>query len=274
MQNRENDLQPFLSHAEPVFPVTDVSETVSYWRDVLGFPNPMIWGEPPNHGAVSWGGAHVQFSQNPEVAATSKGLYIWIRVRRIEALYALHQRKNAQIVDPLANRPYGFAEYTVREINGYYVSFAEPVSEREKSAEMLPPSIRIVARPPTVPEYRSLVAAVGWSTSANDALLESQLASALFAVVAETTPTGDVVGCAFLLGDFASFYYVKDVMVHPAWQSKRIGTALIQELMHWVETNVPNPATIGLVTGENLAPFYQQFGFTPVFGMQKSIHRT
>jgi GNAT superfamily N-acetyltransferase len=76
-----------------------------------------------------------------------------------------------------------------------------------------------------------------------------------------------------LLGDHASFYYIKDVMVRPEWQCKRVGTALLQSISHWLESNAVSNSMVGLITGENLEPFYRQFSFRPVFGMQQTMRR-
>jgi GNAT superfamily N-acetyltransferase len=99
------------------------------------------------------------------------------------------------------------------------------------------------------------------------------VAAPVFAAVAEDTVSGDTVGCALLLGDNASFYYVKDVMVHPQWQNMRIGSALMKALTNWLDTNGADQALVGLYTGHGLAPFYEKFGFTPAFGMNRKIKR-
>ena len=101
MEKGESTLQPIFSHAEPVLAVRDVSETISYWQEVLGFPVKWTWGEPPSHGAVSWNKAQIQFYQDPELAAASKGNSVWIRLQRVEELYKIHQNRNAEIVAPL-----------------------------------------------------------------------------------------------------------------------------------------------------------------------------
>jgi hypothetical protein len=216
MPDNENQMQPTLMHVEPVLAVKDVSETVLYWHEVLGFPVKWTWGEPVIHGGVSWQGVFIQFTQNPELAAASKGNCIWIRVRQLELLYELHQKKNVEIVERLVNRPWGVAEYTVKEINGYYIIFAgAPISNKEKSLSVLPETIRIIERIPAAEEYLNLVEAVGWGKYAIDGSVEKILSAPLFAVVAEDEISKTVIGCALLLGDQVSFYYVKDVMVHP-----------------------------------------------------------
>ena len=118
-----------------------------------------------------------------------------------------------------------------------------------------------------------MASAAGWSAYLNEAILQKLLAAPLFAVVAEDSGTNEAIGCALLLGDNASFYYIKDVIVDPAWQNKHVGTALMKALTHWLENNAANNALVGLITGETLAPFYQQFGFVPAFSMVRYIQR-
>ena len=124
MDSAKNNQQPVFSHVEPVLSVQDVAATITYWQEVLGFPTKWTWGDPPNHGAVSWQNVNVQFSLNPEHAISSKGSSVWIRTQRLGSLYRFHQERKAEIVAPLENQPWGLAQYTVRELNGHYVSFA------------------------------------------------------------------------------------------------------------------------------------------------------
>jgi GNAT superfamily N-acetyltransferase/uncharacterized glyoxalase superfamily protein PhnB len=253
--------------------VSDVTETVKYWQEVLGFPNQWTWGDPPSHGGVSWHGAFIQFSHNSEFAEKARGQSIWIRVTHIEILYGMHQKNGADIVMPLSRQPYGFDEYVIRDLNGNYIAFASPASGKTKSSENLPGPVKITGRPPTIIEYRNLIQAVGWSTSVPDKMLQSQLDQLQYAAVAENVENGEVIGCALLMGDGFSFYYVKDVMVQPAWQGKRVGTAIMQEISRWLGENAPDKAMVGLFTGETLKPFYQQFHFGPTFGMIRIIDK-
>lgn len=259
-------MAPTIVQAEPVLTVQNVGNTIQYWQEVLGFPDKWMWGTPPTHGAVSWHGTQIQFSHDPVLAAASKGNAIFIRVRQLENLYDFHRGKGAEIVTPLENKPWGMAGYTVRDLNGYYVDFGgQTIVVREKSRESLPLNIRIIERIPTPEEFERLAIAVGWSDANKDTRdrYVSILAPVAHAVVAEDGSTGEVVGCALLLGDKVTFYHVKDVMVHPDWQNKRIGTAMMKALINLVDDDV----MVTLISGENLAPFYQQFDFIPTFGM-------
>jgi len=279
MLNKEPN-PPIFSHIEPVLPVRDIRETINYWQEVLGFTSQWTWGDPPNIGAVSWQSVHVQFYLQSEWKGG--GGSVWIRLQRIESLYRLHQQQKAEIVEPLEKKPWGMAQYTVREINGHYLCFAGMVEEREKSAAIMPSTIRIIGRVPGVKEYQRLQVSVGWgkdvveaktdaALAAVDARTEQVLAAAIHGVVAEDM-TGEVVGCALLLGDSVGYYYVKDVMVHKNWQGRRIGTALMQELVSWLEKNARPGALVGLFTREGLEPFYKQFGFASGFAMLRYMN--
>ena len=98
---------------------------------------------------------------------------------------------------------------------------------------------------------------------------------AFFAPRVVAVVAGQTVGCAFLTGDNAGFYYVRDVIVHPDWQGRRIGTALMQALMEHLRAHGPAHALVGLFTGSHLHDFYAQFGFrgpnSGLYGMTQTL---
>jgi len=164
------------------------------------------------------------------------------------------------------------AGYTVEDINGYYIVFAgAPIRDKKISSTDLPSTIKIISRSPTIKEYQYLTAAVGWSLYSGDEVVTKLLSVPVFAAIAEDTATSEVIGCVLLVGDHASFYYIKDLVVHPDWQSKYVGTALMKELTSWLDKNGANNSLVALITGEALAPFYKPFGFGPAFCMIKYL---
>jgi GNAT superfamily N-acetyltransferase len=268
-----NSNSPALSHAEPVLAVKDIAATVNYWHEIIGFPEKWMYGNPPNHGGVSWqGAAFIQFGLNPKLAEVSEGHSVWIRAHDIAKLYAFHQERKASIVSPLENKPWGFSEYTLKDINGYSIHFSSPALQDIHSKEGMPSSIRIIARKPTPIEMQNLMNAVGW-TSPQDESAEFQLMPAIHGVIAQDTLTNETIGCALIMGDRVSFYYIKNVIVHPDWQRKRVGTALMNAINQWIEANAPDQSTVGMFTGDHLASFYKQFGFIQACGMYKQIIR-
>lgn len=275
MQTADDKPEPFISHAEPVLSVNDVDATVKYWHEVLGFPGHWTWGTPPNHGGVSWHGAFVQFSRDSEAADRMHGQCVWIRVKNIRELYQLHQDRNAQIVMQLEKQPWGFEEYVIKDLNGNYVTFAAPAtSGSESRSQPLPANVKILGRMLLAAEYRKLAESVGWTNTQSDEELQQKLDATLFVAAAEDTDTGEVIGCALVLGDGLSFFYIKDVMVHRDWQRKQVGSAVMKEVKRWLDANAPQGSLVGLFTGQGLAPFYQQTGFGEAFGMIRIIDRS
>lgn len=259
---------------QPILAVRDVVATTTYYRDVLAFPDVWLWGAPPVHGGANQDGVALQFSLDPPLAETAEGRQIWIRVRDVRATFALHQERGAEIVSPLEPKPWGVSEYIVRDPDGYLLRFAG--SGDDRNATSAPPAeVRIETRLPTWPEMEHLIHSVGWADEKNPEVAPRVLETALYSVVAVAEEK--TVGCAFLTSDNAGFYYVRDVIVHPDWQGRRVGTALMEALMEYLHAHGPDRALVGLFTGTRLHGFYAQFGFrgpeSGLYGMTQMLKK-
>jgi uncharacterized glyoxalase superfamily protein PhnB/GNAT superfamily N-acetyltransferase len=259
-------------HIVPILYSSNVVKSLAFYMEILGFENKWDWGNPPTFGGVRKQGVEIFFCENGQ---GNPGTWISVMIDQVDEYYESLKAKGAKILEPPANRPWGLREMLVEDPDGHRIRFGQHAGSfnRDKSTPTLPETVRIKERTPTVMEYRSLMLAVGWSTFLDDPMVEKAILASLYAVVAEDGLSGKAIGCALLLGDHASFYYIKDVMVRPEWQCKRVGTALLQSISHWLEANAVSNSMVGLITGENLEPFYRQFGFRPVFGMQQTMRR-
>jgi GNAT superfamily N-acetyltransferase/uncharacterized glyoxalase superfamily protein PhnB len=264
---------PVIQGVSPILPVLDVPAAVDFYRHRLGFPDGWTWGEPPTHGGASWGRAEFQFSQQPELAGRAVGTSYFVHVSEVEELHDRHRAAGVEIISSLENKPWQWREYTVRDLNGYFLRFASPEVER-KASQSLPKTIAIERRPPALADYERLLRAVGWEELVNWDHTPQVLASAVAGTSAVDRRTGAVVGCSLLQGDGISFYYVRDVMVQPDYQGRGIGKALMGELMAWLEERAPERSMVGLFTGENLARFYERWGFRgpeSLYGMTRRV---
>ena len=156
----------------------------------------------------------------------------------------------------------------MEDINGYYVHFSAPAGDKPINPKSSAENVRLVLRKPTASAYNKVMSSIGWETL-NENVVEPPGIGGVVAL-----DSGDnAIGCVLLLGDDAGFYYIKDLVVDPAWQRKRIGTEMMHMLMDWLRTNAPNNATVGLFCGDHLATFYKQFGFMQATGMYQQIIR-
>ena len=275
-----DDERVLIRGSEPIFPVADVVATVGYYREVLGFREGWTWGEPPDFGGVRWGKIGVMFSIPSEPGAKVGGQWHSFFVEGIDALHDFHRRNGAAICSPLEAKPWGLREYTVRDLNGHYVRFGQRGSDRSATAGREPATdVAIVERLPTPQEYLALVRAVGWDRGAQAAgdpidRAARALAGARFGVVA--LDGGRAVGSGMVLGDRVTFAYLKDIMVHPEWQARGLGTRIVEALLAALGRSEHDGMLVTLFTGQHLAEFYERFGFSgpeKLYGMSQSIER-
>jgi uncharacterized glyoxalase superfamily protein PhnB/GNAT superfamily N-acetyltransferase len=254
-------------HSVPILYSSDVTKSIAYYMDVLGFEHKWEWGNPVTFGGISKDGVEIFFCKEGQ---GHPGTWLSIFIQDVDEYYETIKAKGAKIITPPTTYEWGVREMLVEDPDGHKMRFGHGAGAKPTHGEsQLPAGVNIIKRTPTVNEYRHLVQSVGWETKNPDALLEKLLSTPLFAVVAEHD--NRVIGCALLLGDGASFYYIKDVMVERACQCKRIGSAMMQAISDWLDTNGADGALVGLYTGEGLLSFYKGFGFKPAFGMQRMI---
>ncbi|MEM7243931.1 MAG: GNAT family N-acetyltransferase [Acidobacteriota bacterium] len=116
----------------------------------------------------------------------------------------------------------------------------------------------LVDRPPTVDEYRRLIAAVGWKPR-ETAAIERGLAGSCFATCAEQG--GVVIGMGRVIGDGGLHYYLSDVVVEPACQGRGIGTLIVERLNRWLESLPHDNTHVGVIAVAGSRAFYERLGF-------------
>jgi len=254
-------------HSVPIFFSSDVRKSVDYYTQVLGFDTKWEWDDPPTFGGVSKNGVEIFFCKDGQ---GQPGTWMAIMVDDVDQYHNLIKSKGAEILSQPEDKEWHLREMLVRDPDNHILRFGQHVTPHRKKHGAFPPTIKIVERTPTIEEYNALIKSVHWNVK-DDAQTKMILKSPVYALVAENSDTSNVVGCVLLLSDHASFYYIKDMMVHPDFQGQQIGSSLMRKLNEWIETNAPDEALVGLYTGPNLAPFYGQFGFKESFGMSKRI---
>ncbi|MGB7339436.1 MAG: GNAT family N-acetyltransferase [Phototrophicaceae bacterium] len=119
---------PFYA-VEPVLHVHDITATTDYYRDTLGFHVDFLYGNPPTHAGVSrgeWSGnlVSLQLSQIPREREIVPSGHLHIRVGMgLDALYQQYSDKGVEIVEVPADKPWGFREFTIRDVNGHVLIF-------------------------------------------------------------------------------------------------------------------------------------------------------
>jgi GNAT superfamily N-acetyltransferase len=252
------DGQVSIRGSEPIFPVVDVVATVRYYREVLGFREGWTWGDPPDFGGVRWGKVGAMFALQMGAETRLGGQWHSFFVEGIDSLYEFHRSNGATISSPLEMKPWGLREYTVCDLNGHYLRFGQRDFGRAAGREPAS-NVVVVERLPTPDEYRVLLQAVGWADKDQPDRTVEALSGVRFGVVAVD---GDrAVGTGMVIGDGATFAYLKDIMVLPEWQGRGIGTRIVEALLAMIRRARPDGMLVTLFTGQHRAEFYERFGF-------------
>ena len=117
--------------AVPVIATDDIEKSISYYTEILGFLPDFKYGEPPVYAGVKSGDVEIYFTLDDKLVRLYKEnklnpeIFIW--VPNADNLFNIHLKKGAEIVEPVADRPWGARQYVIKEINGYHLKFAQPL---------------------------------------------------------------------------------------------------------------------------------------------------
>jgi catechol 2,3-dioxygenase-like lactoylglutathione lyase family enzyme len=123
-----------LKSSAPVLLVADVQAAAAFYRDTLGFRFDLFWGEPPNFCMAHRDDLIVMLTQVPRshrvdtewrTAEHAWSAYFW--VDDAQSLHDEFVGKGAVIDAELCEKPYGILEFTVRDLDGHYIGFGQPV---------------------------------------------------------------------------------------------------------------------------------------------------
>lgn len=69
------------------------------------------------------------------------------------------------------------------------------------------------------------------------------------------------IGMARLVGDDKIAFFIKDLVVIPAYQKKKVGTLIMEKLFEYIKKHACYNAYIGLMSTPGKEGFYEKFGF-------------
>jgi uncharacterized glyoxalase superfamily protein PhnB len=121
----------------PNLMVEDVNQTVRFYEDVLGFK---LDQSVPESGQFDWasvrsGGVEIMFQARSSLSTdlpsfqelpTGGTLTLFIQMTGIQELYG-HTQPQVELVQELNETFYGMREFSIKDPNGYFLTFAEPV---------------------------------------------------------------------------------------------------------------------------------------------------
>jgi len=129
---------PTLVGSAPYFFIRDLSSSLDYYCDVLGFTRPRLWGEPPTFAMPVRDGFIFMLKQVNDHSTIlpneSRGglwdAYVW--VRNVRGLHAEFEAKGAEFAYGLTHQhEYDNIEFAIRDPDGYVIAFGQGAEDEE-----------------------------------------------------------------------------------------------------------------------------------------------
>jgi catechol 2,3-dioxygenase-like lactoylglutathione lyase family enzyme len=107
-----------LHHA--ILSVGDVQASADFYADRLGFIVAFTEGDPPRFAGVNLDCVQIFLRKG---TPTPLGCSVYFVVGDADELHGYHCGQEVTIVAPPGDRPYGLRDYTVRDLDGYHLTF-------------------------------------------------------------------------------------------------------------------------------------------------------
>jgi uncharacterized glyoxalase superfamily protein PhnB len=124
----------------PNLMVEDIGQTINYYHGVLSFKT--VDKMPADGGELIWarlkkGDVEIMIQQEDNMKADlpeirhekpGGGFTLFITMSGVDEFYK-YLYTTADVVDQIKDTFYGMREFTIRDINGYYLTFAEQIKK-------------------------------------------------------------------------------------------------------------------------------------------------
>lgn len=106
--------------------VRDLSAAIDYYVQKLGFLLAFAEGQPPTFAGVNLGQVQT-FLRDGE--PSPQGCSVYFVVSDADQLFEFHRATGANIARPPEDQAYGLRDYTVRDLDGYCLTFGHRLPE-------------------------------------------------------------------------------------------------------------------------------------------------
>src|SRR5689334_21499629 len=100
----------------PILYSSDISKSIQYYKEVLGFKDSWEWDDPPTFGGVSKDLVQLFFCKE---AQGHPGTWLAINVDNVDEYYESIRAKGANIPSPPSDKDWGLREMLVQDPDGH-----------------------------------------------------------------------------------------------------------------------------------------------------------
>jgi len=124
-----------MGYLSPLLAVRNMKETIEFYKNALGFKMGMVFPDAnnPEYADLSKDGMVLMFvpAQNVGIGSGEKlgvGVNMYMEIDgNIDEYYAELKNKGVKIVADIKDEPYGVRDFSIKDIDGYQLTFNRPL---------------------------------------------------------------------------------------------------------------------------------------------------
>lgn len=117
-------------HTRHVLAVKDLKVEAAYYIEKLGFERDFT---APGWEFLSFGDFKVMLGEcSDEMTAEATGNHSWFAhalIENVDEVYAEFKTRGAEIISPIADKPWGIRDFCIRTPDGHRIVFGQVISE-------------------------------------------------------------------------------------------------------------------------------------------------
>lgn len=113
--------------------VADLSAAVEFYTTRLGFLHAFSWGEPATMAGVNIGESQIFLETG---TPAPQGCSLYFVIGNADELYEFHRANGVQVIEAPGDRTWELRDYTVRDLDGYALTFGNRLPRREPPLEI------------------------------------------------------------------------------------------------------------------------------------------
>jgi catechol 2,3-dioxygenase-like lactoylglutathione lyase family enzyme len=110
----------------PIFSVSNLDESLRYYRERLGFEVGWTWGDPPSRAGLKLDVLEIQIESSGLGAPPGQSV-VYCHMIGVDEYYELCRSRGAHLTREIADRPWGVRDFQVIDPSGNRLGFAEPL---------------------------------------------------------------------------------------------------------------------------------------------------
>ena len=120
----------------PILFASNLSATIDYWVEKVGFEKRGVWGDPPEFAILARDSAHLMLSQAPaghaivpywKIKSMLWNAYFWVDDAR--SMFEEMKSRGARIDYDLCEQPYGVREFGIQDLDDHDIAFGQVLAK-------------------------------------------------------------------------------------------------------------------------------------------------